>query len=116
MAYGYVVDPRPGQDPLVRLVATAVDQFSESTVPGRYLVDIVPICKHLLSLSHHESLTCSAVKYVPAWFPGAGFKKTATEWRKKRIEVCEVPYQMVRENIVRSFSPAAYHTDFAALG
>jgi hypothetical protein len=116
MTYGYVVDPRPGQDPLIRLVASGVDLFSESTVPGRYLVDIVPICTLRLSLFLHEPLTCSPVKYVPAWFPGAGFKTLATEWRKKMMEMCEVPYQMVRENIVRSFPHAAYHADFAALG
>jgi hypothetical protein len=41
MIYGYTIEPHK-QDPLVELAATALDQFSASTVPGAWLVDVIP--------------------------------------------------------------------------
>jgi hypothetical protein len=40
------------------------------------------------------------VKYVPEWFPGAGFQKVAKELHRMSIMVKEVPYQYVKEAIV----------------
>lgn len=83
-AYGYACDPRPGKDPLIRLVDTATDQFSAATKPGAFLVDIAPV-----------------LRYLPPWVPGAGFKRLAEEWNKKLQETCDVPFSMVKEEMVR---------------
>ena len=43
------------------------------------------------------------VKHLPLWFPGAGFKRKAIEWRKKMEEFVDRPYDHVRQRMVRSF-------------
>jgi len=43
------------------------------------------------------------VKYVPAWFPGAGFKNKAREWYELRREMTERPYVNAKEKIVSLF-------------
>lgn len=41
------------------------------------------------------------VKYVPEWFPGAGFKRKAREWNKLRIKMTEDPYRVTKERMAR---------------
>jgi hypothetical protein len=39
--------------------------------------------------------TCVAlVKWMPAWFPGAGFKHMAMEWRQLNREMYTKPYEV----------------------
>lgn len=64
----------------------ALEGFADAAVPGRYLVDTFPI-----------------MKYIPSWFPGAGWKRKANHWRHVNQEVCHGPFDMVKEQIV-SFS------------
>ena len=83
LSYGYPV--QPGKDPLVDLVDTAVSQFGQGTDPGAFLVDVIPV-----------------LKYVPAWFPGAGWKRTAARFRQTLIDMTDVPYRFVQEQMVGS--------------
>ncbi|TFY75063.1 hypothetical protein EWM64_g8950 [Hericium alpestre] len=80
MAYGYKT--KEDNDPLVHLVDVATNQFSEITEPGRYLVDIFPILKH-----------------VPSWFPGAGFQKEAVHYTKVVNDMADVPLDFVKEKM-----------------
>lgn len=57
-----------------------MDQFSQATVPGRWLVDTIPMLVH-----------------VPEWFPGAGFKKTARLWRKNVMDCVNIPYNFAKQ-------------------
>lgn len=41
MTYGYTTEPH-GNDPFVDLAAKTMVQFAEATVPGRWMVDILP--------------------------------------------------------------------------
>jgi hypothetical protein len=41
----------------------------------------------------------NSVKYVPSWFPGAGFKRTAQEYRKNLEDVAKKPYGLVQQRI-----------------
>ena len=41
------------------------------------------------------------MKHVPAWVPGAGFKRKAREWRALSLAMLERPFEMVRRNMVR---------------
>lgn len=45
ISHGYTVDPRPGQDQFIKLADTATEQFSLSTEPGRWFVDLIPARK-----------------------------------------------------------------------
>ncbi|KAJ5670969.1 hypothetical protein N7507_000096 [Penicillium longicatenatum] len=81
ITYGYRPEPHQ-KDVLVNLVNVALEHFSIASTPGTWLVDIIP-----------------ALKYLPAWFPGAGFKRTAQEWRKTLEEVAKRPYALVQKRI-----------------
>jgi hypothetical protein len=43
IAYGYSIDYQ-GTDPLIDLAEEAMDQFSLAVQPGKWLVDMLPIC------------------------------------------------------------------------
>lgn len=43
--YGYVVDPRPYQDPFIKLADKVTSEGSEAIKPGGWLVDIIPARK-----------------------------------------------------------------------
>jgi hypothetical protein len=43
ITYGYTTEAR-GNDPLVALARTTMEQFAEATVPGKWMVDILPFC------------------------------------------------------------------------
>ncbi|KAJ7625699.1 cytochrome P450 [Roridomyces roridus] len=75
MAFTYGIDVLPSKDPYVTLAQDAVHTWAAALVPGLYLVDTFPILKH-----------------VPSWFPGAGFKRKAREWRKLSWNMAELPF------------------------
>lgn len=43
IAYGYRVEPF-GKDHLVHIANKALDEFAKATVPGAWLVDVIPAC------------------------------------------------------------------------
>jgi hypothetical protein len=40
------------------------------------------------------------VANVPEWFPGAGFKRLAYEWRQTLKEMVDAPYKFVKDQMV----------------
>jgi hypothetical protein len=40
------------------------------------------------------------VAKVPEWFPGAGFKRLAREWRGTLEEMVDAPYKFVKDQMV----------------
>lgn len=85
LAYG--LDIREDNDPYLNLSEEAVKSIGEAAVPGAFLVDVIP-----------------ALKYVPEFFPGAGFKKKARIWKGMQEGMREIPYADTVKNIVRPFS------------
>ncbi|KAL4079468.1 cytochrome P450 [Scleroderma citrinum] len=80
MTYGYkTID---GDDPLVDLADLANAQLSLSTSPGAYYVDFFPF-----------------LKYIPSWFPGAGFKKKSKEYATVIRDLVEVPYAQAKAQL-----------------
>ncbi|KAI0705586.1 CyP450 monooxygenase [Earliella scabrosa] len=80
IAYGHDVhDP---DNECLALAEAGNDIFLEAFVPGRYLVESFPI-----------------LKYIPAWFPGAGFRKQAAAWRETYVQVRSKPFQATMENL-----------------
>lgn len=45
--------------------------------------------------------------YIPAWFPGAKFKREALRSRKLAQEVLDVPFEFVKTQIVRNLTTPA---------
>jgi hypothetical protein len=48
-----------------------------------------------------NALPISAVNYLPEWFPGGGFKKTAARMRALRERFMNEPFNFTKEEIVR---------------
>lgn len=102
ISHGYTV--AEGTDPFVTLADEATEQFSYSTAPGGFLVNLVPprtppIPKCLIFVAELVLLVAS----LPDWFPGTGFKQTAKEWAKTLDETASYPFRFVKEQMVCSF-------------
>ncbi|KAL9564563.1 hypothetical protein ACKAV7_011015 [Fusarium commune] len=81
VVYGYTAEQlKP--DPLLSTVRKVVDEFGIAAKPGAFMVDLVPL-----------------LKYVPAWFPGAGFKTTAKQWRSDLKSSVEDPAAFVEHQM-----------------
>ncbi|KAI1791876.1 cytochrome P450 [Ganoderma leucocontextum] len=78
VTYGHQVNS--AEDEFVAL-AEAVRENDEKT-PGSNLVDVIPI-----------------LKYVPAWFPGAGFQRAALHARKLAWDMRYIPFQAVKAQL-----------------
>ena len=81
LLHGY--DVQDGQDPFVDLAERAMDQLSQLTVPGAFLVDAFPI-----------------FRYIPEWFPGGGYKRLIAPFRKTATDTMEIPYEFVKSRLV----------------
>ncbi|OSD02813.1 cytochrome P450 [Trametes coccinea BRFM310] len=82
MSIGYDIEVQPEDDPYVQTAEEAVASIAETTNAGSYLVDVIPI-----------------LKYVPEWFPGAGFKKQARIWHAAVDKLFNDPYTVCQERI-----------------
>lgn len=82
LAYG--MDTKPVNDPWIYLAEQAMLASAAAAVPGKYIVDVLPW-----------------LKYVPEWFPGAGFKRQAREWRELWAKFRTAPFVAAEENIAR---------------
>lgn len=78
----YSYEPQEEHDPLVELAEESMSHFALITSPNAFLVDTLPI-----------------LKYVPSWFPGAGFKKTAAWMYKCSVDTVEIPFAWVRKQM-----------------
>ncbi|EPS96213.1 hypothetical protein FOMPIDRAFT_1032524 [Fomitopsis schrenkii] len=75
IAYGYNVSDGPEEDQFVTLAEELARLTAKASSPGRWLVDSFP-----------------ALRHVPSWFPGAGFKRWAINARKITNEFAAAPY------------------------
>ena len=80
----YGIKVQESGDRYISLVEEVITRASEVAIPGAFLVDIFPI-----------------LKYVPSWFPGAGFQKKAASMRKLNATLLEKPFRYVQEQLVR---------------
>ncbi|KAL7282185.1 hypothetical protein ACG7TL_003654 [Trametes sanguinea] len=80
MSHGYQVQDE--NDPFVATVDEAMEQFAVCTAPGAFLANIFP-----------------ALAHIPAWFPGAGFRKIAAAWRRTLDEMCDKPHEYVKQRM-----------------
>ncbi|KAG5716246.1 O-methylsterigmatocystin oxidoreductase [Termitomyces sp. T112] len=89
ISHGYEV--KENNDPFVKLADQATYQFSLATTPGAWLVDVLPILRH-----------------VPSWFPGAGFKGIAKEWASTLVEMVDHPYNFVKHSMATGIAPVSF--------
>uniref|UniRef100_A0A8H7Y934 O-methylsterigmatocystin oxidoreductase n=1 Tax=Psilocybe cubensis TaxID=181762 RepID=A0A8H7Y934_PSICU len=80
VAYGITV--KDSSDPYISNAEKALQGVVEAGIPGAFLVDLIP-----------------ALLYVPAWFPGAGFKKKAAYWSKINDDVINKPFEYIENEL-----------------
>lgn len=97
ITYGYTAEPK-GKDHLVDMAGKAMHEFSEATIAGKWPVDIMPFCKFASQLRSNRLLTWT-VRYLPDWFPGAGFKQIARDMKHQLEQTTEQPYEFVKQQM-----------------
>ncbi|KAI6001137.1 cytochrome P450 [Pisolithus marmoratus] len=81
IVYGYELAPR--DDPIITIVERAVDLAIESIRPEvAAFLGLFPF-----------------LRYVPSWFPGASFKRTALRSQKYAGDMVDAPFQFVEKNM-----------------
>lgn len=90
MAYGYRVNEK-GSDVLIDITNRTISNFSLAAVPMGWAVDIVP-----------------GLRYLPDWFPGTGFKRTAREYRETVEASAYLPYRFVQRQMATGEHQPSY--------
>ncbi|KAI0771958.1 cytochrome P450 [Trametes elegans] len=80
ITYGYRV--RGENDPIVKTVDQAMEDFGRTSAPGAYLADTFPFLRH-----------------VPSWFPGAQWKERVAEQNKTFERMANVPFDWVKGQV-----------------
>ncbi|KAI0642608.1 O-methylsterigmatocystin oxidoreductase [Trametes meyenii] len=71
-------------DPHIDVARRSATLFSDIVIPGRYLVELFPVMKH-----------------IPSWFPGAGFKRDAIRRGADVNPLRDLPYDATLEAMAR---------------
>ena len=87
MKIGYGIAVKESDDPYISMAEIAFTGASEAAVPGAFLVDLFPI-----------------LKYVPSWFPGAGFQKKAIRVREATHIMVEKPFRLACARTISTIS------------
>ncbi|KAF3902278.1 hypothetical protein ABW20_dc0107053 [Dactylellina cionopaga] len=90
MIYGYQTNP-DGRDPLVVLVNQMMADFGEATVAGAWLVDVVPW-----------------IRFLPNWFPGTEFKRTARRYKKTLADATNIPFEFTKQQTAQGSKKPSY--------
>ncbi|KAF8693198.1 cytochrome P450, partial [Rhizoctonia solani] len=86
VVYGY--EATTSNDTLFDIVSRAVDGFSRSAITSNFYVNIIPW-----------------MQYIPAWFPGAEWKRKALVWRWQTEQMLHVPYNWTRDKMNTGTAP-----------
>ncbi|KAJ7624709.1 cytochrome P450 [Roridomyces roridus] len=90
----YGIDVQPTNDPFVEKALHGVDSFAVAGSPGAFLVDALPF-----------------LRFVPEWFPGAGFQKTAREIKAMVTEMKDKPFAETKRRISNGTASSSFATD-----
>ena len=84
MKISYGIAVQESDDPYISVAEEVMSGIAEVGIPGAFWVDLFPI-----------------LKYVPSWFPGAGFQKKAARWKEAVNTMAEKPFRHVQEQLVQ---------------
>ena len=84
MKIGYGIEVQESDDPYISIAEEVFSGAAEVGIPGAFWVDLFPV-----------------LKYVPSWFPGAGFQKKAARLREVGQMMADKPFCFVQEQLVR---------------
>ena len=80
----YGIDDEATNTSLAELGDAVTNAFAEATRPGKFLVGVFPLLRH-----------------VPAWFPGAGWKRWFREVADANRRMLNSGFDMAKEDLVR---------------
>ncbi|ATY64296.1 cytochrome P450 oxidoreductase [Cordyceps militaris] len=80
--YGYTLESTGSLDPLVELIQRMLDNATKAFLPTAWFVDVVP-----------------AMRYIPGWFPGASFVRTAKKWKQTCEDAANMPFAFVKKQM-----------------
>jgi len=96
----YGIQVTGSDDSYITIAEEVVYFFGLALLPGRFLVDMLPL-RASRSLWLPVSLdSCRTVRYVPGWFPGAGFQNIAELTRRLSDKLLEDPMRVVEARMV----------------
>ena len=84
MKIGYGIAVQESDGPYISNAEEVLNGVAEAGIPGAFWVDMFPI-----------------LKYVPSWFPGAGFQKKAARWKEATNSMADNPFLHVQEQLVQ---------------
>ena len=87
MKIGYGIAVQESEDPYISIAEELLSGIAEVGISGSFLVDLFPI-----------------LKYVPSWFPGAGFQKKAARSKEAGHIMADKPFYHVQEQLVLVYS------------
>ncbi|EJD49807.1 cytochrome P450, partial [Auricularia subglabra TFB-10046 SS5] len=90
-AITYGLPPEVHFDEFMRMSDVLLDSFLEAIIPGRYLVETIPI-----------------LRFVPSWFPGAGFKRYADYVKEISERHAAVYFDLVKDEMAAGSAPASF--------
>lgn len=85
LSLGYGIEVKP-KDTTINIATEAVKGLAGAANFSAFLVNSIP-----------------ALKYVPSWFPGAGWKKQAQIWRDWTLKMRDVPFEKSLQQLVGTF-------------
>ncbi|KAJ7448970.1 cytochrome P450 [Mycena latifolia] len=91
MAVTYGIHVRPSNDPYITVAHTVAQTAGDVATPGRFLVNSFP-----------------SLKYVPSWFPGAGFKRLAQEWRTTVHAMRDLAFAETKRQMEAGIAPRSF--------
>ena len=100
VTYGYQVGEN--DDPIVRILEDSLRIGATLTSPRKYWVEFMPfrtIRRHFSAFSPAYS-GFIPVRFIPSWFPGAGFKRYARSISKELALFENVPFDWAKKQIV----------------
>jgi len=89
IAYGLEITST--SDPFLEIAEQALIGLGAGSTPGAFLVDSLPFLKH-----------------VPAWFPGASFKRRAAVWREWTRKLRDAPFEAAEQAIKEGNAPPSF--------
>jgi len=93
----YGIDPKSTDDPFLSATVDAVRALTSAMVPGKFLVDTIPMRASFYPDDTQGPLTTPwTVRYLPDWLPGTGFKALAKEVREKFQISTDGPMEYVK--------------------
>ncbi|QRW15419.1 cytochrome P450 family protein [Ceratobasidium sp. AG-Ba] len=79
--YGY--NPSSKDDEWLKGILNGTDHAAQAAQPTTFMVNFIP-----------------ALKYVPQWVPGTGWKRVLNEWREHKEWITAAPYLWTKEKIL----------------